>query len=53
MYIVDGEEMAKDFKLNSIPVDQVKSITVLKDKAAIAIYGEKAKNGVVVIETMD
>lgn len=53
LYIVDGEEMAKDFELNSIPVDQVKSITVLKDKAAIAIYGEKAKNGVVVIETMD
>lgn len=53
LYIVDGEEMAKDFELNSIPVDKVISITVLKDKSAIAIYGEKAKNGVVVVETMN
>src|SRR5690606_35054841 len=32
-------------------MDRVESITLLKDAAAAAIYGSKAANGVVVIET--
>ena len=32
-------------------MDRVQSITVLKDAAATAIYGSKAANGVVVVET--
>ena len=31
--------------------DRVSSITILKDAAATAIYGSKAANGVIVIET--
>ena len=32
-------------------MDRVASITVLKDAAATAIYGSKAANGVIVVET--
>jgi TonB-linked SusC/RagA family outer membrane protein len=37
--------------IGNIPVDDIKSITVLKDAAATAIYGSRAANGVIVIET--
>ena len=32
-------------------MDRVASVTILKDAASTAIYGSKAANGVVVIET--
>lgn len=38
-------------KLVGIKKDDIASITVIKDGAATAIYGEKAKNGVIAIET--
>jgi TonB-dependent SusC/RagA subfamily outer membrane receptor len=31
--------------------DKIKAITILKDSAAIATYGDKGKNGVLIIET--
>ncbi|MFR7822736.1 MAG: hypothetical protein ACLU30_05660 [Odoribacter splanchnicus] len=37
--------------INDLSMDRVQSITVLKDAAATAIYGSKAANGVVVVET--
>lgn len=36
-----------------IKQDDIASITVLKDEAAIAIWGEKGKNGVIEIKTKD
>lgn len=47
MFIVD------DFEVETLPenMDQVESITVLKDAAAAAIWGSKAANGVIVITT--
>jgi len=46
LYVVDGVICAeiKDIEPNSI-----ESITVLKDQSATALYGEKGKNGVVII----
>lgn len=32
-------------------MDRVESITILKDAASAAIYGAKAANGVIVVET--
>jgi len=49
LVIVDDKEYKG--AMESIDPATIKSITVLKDKAAIELYGEKAKNGVVVIET--
>lgn len=52
LYVVDG--MAISPRPNgSVPVNprNVKSITVLKDAGATAIYGSRGANGVIVIET--
>lgn len=46
LYIVDGKER-KD--LQTILPNDIESITVLKDKSAVELYGERAKNGVVLI----
>jgi TonB-dependent SusC/RagA subfamily outer membrane receptor len=37
--------------VNDLDMDRVASITILKDAAATAIYGSKAANGVIVVET--
>lgn len=47
IYIVNGKRIEN---LNAINADKIKSITVYKDKKATEIYGEEAKNGVIVIE---
>jgi TonB-dependent SusC/RagA subfamily outer membrane receptor len=45
--VLDGEEFAGDLK--DIKSDDIKSISVLKDHAATELYGDKGKNGVIVI----
>lgn len=52
MYIVDGKEQSADY-VKKLSPDQVKTITILKDKSAVAFYGEKGKNGVMVITTKE
>jgi len=48
IYIVDGKVVDN---ISNIFPDNIESITILKEKAAIELYGEKAKDGVVVITT--
>jgi TonB-dependent SusC/RagA subfamily outer membrane receptor len=48
LFLLDGKEIPDMGKL--IPSD-IESFSILKDKTAIALYGEKAKNGVVIITT--
>lgn len=48
--VVDGETVDYE-KVKKINPDNISHMEVLKDKAAIEVYGEKAKNGVVVIHT--
>lgn len=50
LFILDGFESTLA-TINDLSMDRVESITVLKDAAATAIYGSKAANGVVVVET--
>ncbi|MEO6523939.1 MAG: TonB family protein [Mucilaginibacter sp.] len=50
MYVVDGVPVTK-FDLNSIKQEDIKSIDILKDTAAFAIYGSRAAQGVVVVNT--
>ena len=47
LYFLDGKEYDK---LPDIAPDDIKSIDVLKGEKAVEKYGEKAKNGVIVIE---
>lgn len=50
-FILDGYEVDVE-KIYDLDPSQVKSITILKDAASTAIYGSRASNGVVVIETV-
>lgn len=50
LFILDGFET--DLKtIVDLNMDRVASVTILKDAASTAIYGAKAANGIVVIET--
>lgn len=49
LVIVDGKEVLEKDTLSKISPERIKSISVLKDKTATAIYGEKGKNGVIII----
>ena len=48
IFIVDGVQMDEK-QVKEISPDKIASISVLKDKAAIDVYGQDAKDGVVVI----
>ena len=50
LFILDGFETELT-KIMDLDMNQVESITSLKDATAKAIYGAKAANGVIVIET--
>lgn len=50
LFIVDGFETSTE-KVFDMDMNRIQSITVLKDAAAKALYGSKAANGVIVIET--
>lgn len=48
LVVIDGRETDMN-ELNGLDVSKINSVTVLKDDSAIGIYGEKAKNGVIVV----
>src|SRR5213083_2621975 len=50
LYVVDGTPV-QDTYLNWLSPSEIGSIQVLKDASAASIYGSRASNGVVIIET--
>jgi bla regulator protein BlaR1 len=48
LFIIDGKEVKG---LKNIKSDDIESITILKDESARKLYGDKGKNGVIVIKT--
>jgi TonB-dependent SusC/RagA subfamily outer membrane receptor len=50
LFVVDGEIKDTYFDINSIKPENLESVNILKDKAAIEKYGVKGKNGVIEIE---
>jgi len=46
LYILDGKEVSS---LDGISPESLESISVLKNESAVAVYGEKGKNGVIII----
>lgn len=48
LVILDGKEITHD-EMNKINTNDIQSFTILKDKSATDKYGEKGKNGVIVI----
>ena len=51
LFILDGFESTLQ-AINDLDINRIESITILKDAASTAIYGSKAANGVVVVETV-
>lgn len=51
VFIMDGFEVSAE-KIYDTDVNRIRSITILKDASATAIYGSRASNGVIVIETL-
>ena len=51
LFIVDGFETSLT-KVMDMDMNRIENVTILKDAAAKAIYGSKAANGVVIIETV-
>jgi len=49
LVIVDGKEV--DIDLEKVDPNTIETVSVLKDKSATAVYGEKGKDGVIVITT--
>ncbi len=50
LFILDGFETTLETIMN-LNMNRLASVTILKDAASTAIYGSKASNGVVVVET--
>lgn len=51
LVIIDGVAQAQGTPLNRINPNDIEQINVLKDKNAVAVYGDKAANGVILITT--
>jgi TonB-dependent SusC/RagA subfamily outer membrane receptor len=49
LIVIDGKEFIDDLK--KVPADQIESMTVLKGATATQLYGEKAKDGAILITT--
>ncbi|WP_217189911.1 SusC/RagA family TonB-linked outer membrane protein [Echinicola vietnamensis] len=50
LYVVDGFPM-EDSYANTLNINDIESMTVLKDASATAIYGARGANGVIIITT--
>jgi TonB-dependent starch-binding outer membrane protein SusC len=50
LYVIDGTPVQSDY-LNFLNPDDITSVQVLKDASAASIYGSRASNGVILIET--
>jgi len=53
LIVVNGEIQKPTFDISNLSSESIKSITILKDKSALSLYGTKGKNGVVVITLKD
>ncbi len=51
LVLINGK--VSNVELSSIEPNTIESVTVIKDQAAIDIYGEAAKNGVILVITKD
>ncbi|MFN8347625.1 MAG: TonB family protein [Spirosomataceae bacterium] len=49
LYILDGKEISKSDLNGKFNPEDIDNISILKDASATKIYGDKAKNGVIVI----
>src|SRR5690606_25176985 len=46
LIVIDGVVQPVDMRVDKLNPEQIESISILKDQSAVAIYGDKAKEGV-------
>ncbi|MFT4016495.1 MAG: TonB-dependent receptor plug domain-containing protein [Agriterribacter sp.] len=52
LYIINGIALNDDnWNINSVNPNSIESIEVMKEPSAVSLYGEKGKNGVIIITT--
>lgn len=51
IFILDGFEVDQS-TIYDLDVNRIQSVTILKDAAATAVYGSRAANGIIVVETI-
>ncbi|HMR84382.1 MAG TPA: TonB-dependent receptor plug domain-containing protein, partial [Niabella sp.] len=51
LIVVDGVEMDRTYNLEAVDAEDIESVSVLKDGNANALYGEKGKDGVIIVTT--
>lgn len=51
LFLLDGFEVTLQ-RISDLDINRIASVTILKDAAATSIYGSRAANGVVVVETV-
>lgn len=51
LVVLDGVPLPLNYDIKQLSADAIESISVLKDKAAVSLYGERGKNGVIIITT--
>jgi TonB-dependent SusC/RagA subfamily outer membrane receptor len=52
LYVIDGVPLSSD-EFRELNAKDIKSISVLKDASATALYGSRAANGVIIITTVN
>ncbi|WP_274186374.1 SusC/RagA family TonB-linked outer membrane protein [Flavivirga sp. 57AJ16] len=52
LFILNGFEVTLQ-RVNDLNMNRIQNITILKDAAATVLYGSRAANGIVVIETVE
>ena len=52
LVVIDGKEVLEPNALSKISPNRIKSFSVLKSDAALEAYGEKAKNGVILVDLL-
>lgn len=52
LIIIDGVEQTKEDALKDLNAGSITSISVLKDESSVKLYGEKGKNGVILVTTI-
>jgi TonB-linked SusC/RagA family outer membrane protein len=50
MFLLDGFEISPDF-INNIDIEEIESVTLMKDAASTALFGQKSANGILSIKT--
>ena len=50
LVVIDGKEVLGPNALSKVSPDRIKSFSVLKSEAALEAYGNKAKNGVIMVD---